>query len=83
MKTSAISRRLFLTGISVAAAAPIVGKAASLPTTGKPAKTGNRRLRTSGKVLAAQWKVLAESKLAGQVPPGLARQIYRRLLVNA
>jgi hypothetical protein len=62
----------------------VVGKAASLasfspaPAKKKPVNA-KHRVPVSGAVLAAQWKVLAQGKLAGQIPPGLARQIYRRL----
>jgi hypothetical protein len=69
---------MFLAGIGAAAAVPVVGKAASLSVVTKP-RSGKRRVPPSGAVLAAQWKVLAETKLAAHVPPGLARQIYRKL----
>jgi len=82
MKTSLVSRRTFLTGLGVAAAIPVVAKASSATPASSPTKSGHSAA-VSGKVLAAQWKVLAETTLAGQVPPGLARQIYRRLLINA
>jgi len=82
MKTAFVSRRTFLTGIGVAAAIPVVAKASSSTPARSPAKSGPRSA-VSGKVLAAQWRVLSETTLAGKVPPGLARQIYRRLLVNA
>ncbi len=85
MKTSSVSRRNFLVGLGAAAAIPVVGTLAS-STPAAPAtlpKKQARRQPVSGVVLAAQWKQLAETKLATQVPPGLARQIHRRLLANA
>jgi hypothetical protein len=81
MKTSSVSRRMFLTGIGAAAIVPVVGKAA-ISTATNPVTGKKRHAPISGKVLAAQWKVLSETKLAAHVPPGLARQIYRRLLAN-
>jgi len=67
---------MFLAGISTAAMMPAMGKAATLTKKVTPRKKAKHRVPISGKVLAAEWKVLASTKLAGQIPPGLSRQIY-------
>jgi hypothetical protein len=70
---------MFLAGIGAAAVVPVVGKAANLASFSAPKKGAKHRIPVSGTVLAAQWQLLVKTKLAGQIPPGLARQIYRRL----
>jgi hypothetical protein len=74
---------MFLTGIGAAAVIPVVGKAANLTKGAPRKKKAKHRVPFSGKILANQWKLLASTKLAGQVPPGFARQVYRCLAAAA